>query len=119
MPLISMLILFTSLVRASAEPPSISEVTPPYGRGGTTVRIHGKNLFGTTQVFFGDIPTNFRVEGPNTVSAEVPFLPNQVEGSQIVEVWLKAGGTQVKGRPFEIRLIQLLKHKGAKVHAER
>lgn len=53
--------------------------------------------------FFGKLPVNnFRVEGPDVVSAVVPDLTGDGR-KEVAEIWLIVNGVQVPGKPFEVR----------------
>lgn len=102
MPLLALFMVLSPAIAIPAETASISEIAPLSGKVGSTVYIHGKNLSGTSHVFFGEFPIkNFRVEAPDVVSAVVPEFPGKDGG--VVEVWLIVDGAQVKGRQFEFR----------------
>jgi hypothetical protein len=76
-------------------PTVVSGVSPTSGatRGGTTVIITGKNLRGTTTVYFGTTPaSSFTVDSDTSITAVSP-----PEGAGKIDVWVTGpGGTSVK-----------------------
>ena len=78
-------------------PTVVSAVSPTSGAttGGTTVTITGRNLKGTTIVYFGSAPaSSFRIDSDTSITA---ISPPEAAGK--IEVWVTGpGGTSIKRR---------------------
>ena len=76
-------------------PTVVSAVSPTSGatKGGTTVTIVGKNLGGTTTVYFGTAPaSSFRINSDTSITAVSP-----PEAAGKIDVWVTGpGGTSIK-----------------------